>query len=94
MNKRTKKKPLKKSIEYWSFEEFIEYFGKRPSYRMDIFDLVHDVASREASDINNAGLSAQIAYLIQHLGNEAAHSALEQMIVPPKGKDPVFDANE
>jgi hypothetical protein len=35
---------------------------------IDLGDLVHDVFSRRASDLNNSGLLAQIVYLAQELG--------------------------
>lgn len=31
-------------------------------------DLVHEVASREASAVNNSGVAGQIAYLLAHMG--------------------------
>lgn len=39
---------------------------------LDLDDVVHDVASREASDTNNLGINAQVNYLITHLGFEQA----------------------
>jgi len=38
----------------------------------DIDDLVHDLKSNEASNINNAGLSSQLKYLLETLGLEQA----------------------
>ncbi|MFD5922710.1 hypothetical protein ACFVYP_39880 [Kitasatospora sp. NPDC058201] len=32
-------------------------------------DLVHDAASRNASDINNGGIESQIAYLLEQHGS-------------------------
>lgn len=41
-------------------------------------DLVHDLASSEASQVNNGGLAAQIPFLLRHLGVEATVAAIEE----------------
>jgi hypothetical protein len=33
-----------------------------------LYDIVHDLKSREASDINNSGVDAQVLYLISSIG--------------------------
>jgi hypothetical protein len=43
-------------------------YGDEGSAWIDLGDLVHEVFSREASDLNNSGLLAQIVYLVQELG--------------------------
>jgi hypothetical protein len=40
-------------------------------------DLVHDAASHAASDINNRGVEAQMAFLVEHLGAEGARAAID-----------------
>jgi hypothetical protein len=42
----------------------------------DLDDVVHDVASEIASDINNGGLSSQIEYLVAQLGEEETEKSL------------------
>jgi hypothetical protein len=51
-------------------------YGDEGSAWMDLGDLVHDVFSRQASDLNNSGLLAQLVYLVQELGPAATQAAL------------------
>jgi hypothetical protein len=51
-------------------------YGDGDSAWIDLGDLVHDVFSREASDLNNSGLLAQIVYLVQELGPAETQAAL------------------
>jgi hypothetical protein len=43
-------------------------YGDEDNAWLNLGDLVHDVFSRQASDLNNSGLLAQIVYLVQELG--------------------------
>ena len=46
-------------------------------FRVDVLDeLVHDCASKPASDINNAGLAAQITFLLERLGEQQLRAEL------------------
>jgi hypothetical protein len=49
-----------------------------PDLRMSLDDLVHDVKSREASEINNEGTERQIDYLISVLGVDGLNKALQE----------------
>jgi hypothetical protein len=40
-------------------------------------ELVHDLKSSEASDINNAGLEAQVEYIYEAMGDDAKNRILE-----------------
>lgn len=42
-------------------------------------ELIHDMKAREASDINNAGLEAQVEYLIESCGAEGAKEWLKEV---------------
>jgi len=43
-------------------------------------DIVHDLKSQEASDINNGGAKAQIDYIIQVYGEEAGIKKIKEAI--------------
>jgi hypothetical protein len=58
--------------------ELAERYGVAPE---DVDDLVHDVHSREASDINNGGLSAQLDYLVGELGEGLAEAEIRDLVV-------------
>jgi hypothetical protein len=46
-------------------------------FQVDVLDeLVHDCASKPASDINNAGLAAQITFLLERLGEQRLRAEL------------------
>jgi hypothetical protein len=48
-----------------------------PDFQVNVLDeLVHDCASSPASDINNAGLEAQIAFLLEQLGEQHVRTEL------------------
>jgi hypothetical protein len=51
-------------------------YGDEGSAWIDLGDLVHDLFSRQASDLNNSGLLAQFAYLIQELGPAETQAAI------------------
>lgn len=51
-------------------------YGDENSASLDLDDLVHDVFSRQASDLNNSGLLAQIVCLVQELGPAETQAAL------------------
>ena len=51
-------------------------YGDEDSAWIDLGDLVHDVFSRQASDLNNSGLLAQIVCLVQELGPAETQAAL------------------
>jgi len=51
-------------------------YGDEDSAWTDLGDLVHDVFSRQASDLNNSGLLAQLVYLVQELGPAGTQAAL------------------
>jgi len=53
----------------------------------DVDELVHDVTSETASDVNNEGLFRQIEYLIDKLGPEAAERDL-RFLAERKGESP------
>ncbi len=53
-------------------------FGTAGLAENTLDDLVHDVASSEASQVNNGGLTAQIPFLLRQLGFEAAIAAIEE----------------
>lgn len=40
-------------------------------------ELVHDLKSSEASDINNGGLEAQVEYIYETMGTDAKNQILE-----------------
>ncbi|WP_043737468.1 hypothetical protein [Nocardia asiatica] len=44
----------------------------------DLYDDVHGTASRIASDTNNNGIGAQVAFLIDHLGERATEKAITE----------------
>jgi hypothetical protein len=44
--------------------------GKGTAETAALDDLVHEAASRLASDVNNAGTVAQLEFLLEHLGAE------------------------
>ena len=44
----------------------------------DLDDVVHDAVSSTASAVNNGGLSAQIAFLIEQLGTEETKRLIEE----------------
>ena len=46
----------------------------------DLDDIVHDLKSQEASDINNGGAKAQIDYIIQVYGEETGIKIIEDAI--------------
>ena len=58
----------------------------------DLDDLVHDVASKIASDINNNGVGDQCDWLFEELGKAGAFSELTRVIVE-KQKPPTGDAD-
>ncbi|MGB9886461.1 MAG: hypothetical protein ACPLRW_05615 [Moorellales bacterium] len=41
----------------------------------DLFEVVHDLKSREASDINNAGMEAQLEYILEACGGDVEVAA-------------------
>jgi hypothetical protein len=43
-------------------------------------DIVHDMKSAEASDINNGGAKAQVEYIIESLGEEAGIKKIEEAL--------------
>jgi hypothetical protein len=46
-------------------------------FQVDVLDeLVHDCASKPATDINNAGLAAQITFLLERLGEQQLRAEL------------------
>lgn len=51
-------------------------YGDEDSAWIDLGDLVHDLFSRQGSELNNGGLLAQIVYLVQELGPAATQAAL------------------
>jgi len=53
----------------------------------DVDEIVHDVASEIASDINNCGVSSQIEYLVAQLGEEETEKSL-RLLAGQKGESP------
>ena len=51
----------------------------------DLDEIVHDIASEVASDINNGGVSSQIEYLVAQHGKEEAERAL-RLLASQKGE--------
>jgi hypothetical protein len=51
-------------------------YGDEDSAWIGLGDLVHDGFSRQASDLNNSGLLAQLVYLVQELGPAETQAAL------------------
>lgn len=49
---------------------------------LDLDDFVHDLVSQAGSDINNGGLSAQIAYLLDELGEADAERKIRAAAQP------------
>lgn len=43
---------------------------------LDLYDPVHDLASTAASDVNNAGVDAQVRYLLKELGEAGAEQEI------------------
>ena len=41
-------------------------------------DLVHDLASNPASDINNGGMESQIRFILEEMGEEAGCEAIKK----------------
>lgn len=54
--------------------DLVEEMGLDPS---DLDAVVHDVAGRIASRVNNNGLEVQVAYLVDAFGRQGARSAIE-----------------
>ena len=46
----------------------------------DLDNLVHDLASSIASDINNSGMDEQIAYLVGEMGDKAVEKQIDDLI--------------
>lgn len=55
----------RESVKNWTF--LLEGAG---ALAEDLDELVHDVASREASAVNNAGMAGQLEYLAAKLGRD------------------------
>lgn len=51
-------------------------------------ELVHNLVSREASDINNGGHESQVRYLVEALGAERAEAEIATAIEERKGCRP------
>jgi hypothetical protein len=45
---------------------------------LDLDDLVHDAASKHASDTNNGGVAEQVRYLAGEVGVESARAMIEE----------------
>jgi hypothetical protein len=45
-------------------------------------DLAHDAASRAASDTNNSGIEAQVAFLVEHLSAEGTRALIDGLAYP------------
>jgi hypothetical protein len=43
----------------------------------DLDEIVHEIVSRQATEINNSGLEAQISYLIDTIGADQARQLLQ-----------------
>jgi len=53
----------------------------------DLDEIVQDVAAQAASTVNNAGLAAQVAYLVEHWSAEEAEKAIDiEIEAQPKGR--------
>ncbi len=46
----------------------------------DLDELVHELASGVAADINNGGLEEQARYLVERLGTEHAERQLDELV--------------
>ena len=53
----------------------------------DLDEIVHEVASKTASDVNNGGVSSQIEYLVAQLGEEETEKSL-RLLAGQKGESP------
>lgn len=51
-------------------------------------DLIHDIKSREASNLNNQGVDDQIKYIALALGTEACLDAAREIAEEVHGKTP------
>lgn len=43
-------------------------------------ELVHDLASKEASDVNNRGAEGQVEYITKHMGDEGGKAEIKRII--------------
>lgn len=50
---------------------------------LELDDLVHELKSVEATNVNNAGTAAQVAYLVESLGGPDVLMALLPELFPP-----------
>jgi hypothetical protein len=75
---------------------FTTYVGTDDEELLD--EHVHAVASQEGSAVNNQGWHAQIEYLYEHLGWDAARKALLDLAKPheewPEDPEPVSEIDE
>jgi hypothetical protein len=55
---------------------------------LDVDELIHDLLSRQASDINNGGLESQIRYLIESCGAGHAREMLQDCLPEIGGNTP------
>lgn len=65
----------------WIRRYLVSTLESRGTQTEALDDLVHDAASRIASGVNSDGIDAQVAFLVQDLGAEAALGAIGQAVV-------------
>ncbi len=53
----------------------------------DLDDMVHEMASSIASDINNEGVDGQIKYLVKEMGAQHAEKQLDELIEERQRKE-------
>lgn len=70
---------MTQEIEWSDWRSVIEFIdGEDLCVCLD--ELTHELASREASDINNGGAEKQVEFISKHLGDEGARAAIKEII--------------
>lgn len=77
-NQRRRRK-LKHKASEAVVAKLLELAGDKCLESEDLDEVVHDVASRSPSDINNGGLEDQIEYLVGALGAKDAKREIEKL---------------
>lgn len=68
-------------------EEIVEILQRREVDYTDLDEAVHDIYSKQASDINNGGMEAQVRAILRHLGTRGGIETLNNVIQEATGDD-------
>jgi hypothetical protein len=74
-------RPEGRDVQFARLQARIEASGgEEPGDDAPLDDLVHDLKSREASQINNEGLESQLAYILDRLGPDEAAEEVARIL--------------